>query len=337
MKALTSFIAMALILSSCLQASAQPGKPFHVAKTLSIGGTGGWDYLAVPPGSNNLYVSHSTQVNIINKQTGDSIGVIPNTTGVHGIAFIPSLNKGYTSNGRLNTVTVFDLSTGAPLLQIATGENPDAILYEDFSKMIITCNGRSKDLSVIDPATNTVISTIDVGGKPETAVSDGKGKLYVNIEDKNEIVMIDMSTKTVQAHWPLKGAEAPTGLAIDRKSRRLFAGCEKQLVVLNADNGNVIDQLPIGDGCDGVAFDNGTKTIFTSNGADGTMTIIQELSADTYAIKSTLNTRKGGRTIAIDESTHTLYIPTALFEPAGNDGKRPAAIPGSFGVMVIAQ
>ena len=314
----------------------QAGKKFEVVKTISIGGTGGWDYLAVGPNDNKLYVSHSTQVNIINKQTGDSVGVIANTTGVHGIAFIPSLDRGYTSNGRLNTVTVFELSSGKTLSQISTGENPDAILYEGFSKTIITCNGRSNDLSVIDPVTTSVIATIKVGGKPETAVSDGMGRLFVNIEDKNEIVAIDMKTKTVSDHWSLSPAEGPTGLCIDRKTRRLFAGCEKLLVVLNADNGKIVDKLPIGDGCDGVAFDNTTKTIFTSNGI-GTMTVIKEQGPDKYVVEYEVATRRGGRTITIDETTHTVYIPTASFGIPESEGKRPPVIPGSFGVMVIAR
>lgn len=336
MKTSMILIASLILFLQPQRTMAQGGKKFQLVKTLTIGGVGGWDYLAVGPTDNRLYVSHGTQVNIINKQNGDSEGVIPNTTGVHGIAFIPALDRGYTSNGRLNTVSVFELSTGKVLSQISTGENPDAILYEDFSKTIITCNGRSKDLSVIDPATNAVIATINVGGKPETAVSDGKGKLYVNIEDKNEIVAIDIKNKTVTDHWSLSPAEGPTGLCIDRKTRRLFAGCDKVLVVLNADNGKIVDKLAIGDGCDGVAFDNITKTIFTSNG-EGSMTVIKEQDADRYVVGYTVATRKGGRTIAIDEATHTLYIPTASFGTPESEGKRPPVIPGTFGVMVLAK
>ncbi|MBS1655804.1 MAG: YncE family protein, partial [Bacteroidetes bacterium] len=177
--------------------NAQNASSFTIQKTFHIQSGGGWDYIAVGPGNNRLYVSHGTQVNILNETTGDSVGIIENTTGVHGIAFDKANNKGYTSNGRLNNVTVFDLGTNAVLTQIPTGENPDAIMYEPFSKTIVTCNGRSKDLSVIDVKENKVIATIPVGGKPETAVSNGSGKIYVNIEDKSEIVEVDMKSFTV--------------------------------------------------------------------------------------------------------------------------------------------
>lgn len=304
---------------------------YKLASTFHIASAGGWDYLAVS--GNNLYVSHGTQVNILDKQSGDSVGVIPNTTGVHGIAFIPALNKGYTSNGRLNNVTVFELSTNKVLSQIATGQNPDAIMYDSYTKKIITCNGRSNDLSIIDPATEKVAATIPVGGKPETAVSDGAGKLFVNIEDKNEIVEVNLQSNKVEKRWPLAPAEGPTGLAYDKETKRLFAGCEKMLAVLDADNGKLIDKITIGDGCDGVAFDNSTKTIFTSNG-EGTMTVIKEDAADKYEVIENVATKRGARTITIDKETHAIYLPTADLEPAV-EGKRPAMIPGSFQVLVF--
>src|SRR5579872_4042914 len=217
---------------------AQGTSGFHVTKTFKIGSPGGWDYIASGP-DHRIYVSHGTQVNILDQQTGDSVGVIPNTTGVHGIAFDESMGKGYTSNGRLNNVTVFDLKTFAVLGQIATGQNPDAIMYEPFSKTIITCNGRSNDLTVIDAATGQVTATIALDGKPETAASDGAGKIYVNIEDKNKITEVDMRSKAVVTSWPLE-AEGPTGLAMDRKTKRLFAGCDKQLVVMDASSGAIV-------------------------------------------------------------------------------------------------
>ena len=173
-----------------------------------------------------MYVSHSTQVNILNKKTGDSVAVIENTTGVHGIAFDVADKKGFTSNGKLNSITVFDLNTNAVLAQIPTGSNPDAIMYEPFSKKIITCNGRSHNLSIIDPVNNKLIDSVDVGGKPETAVTDEAGKIFVNVEDKNEIVVIDAKTFKVLNHWSIAPGEGPTGLAYDSKTKRLFAGCE---------------------------------------------------------------------------------------------------------------
>ncbi len=304
---------------------------FHQAAVFKIGGTGGWDYLAV--NGEKLYVSHGTQVNILNKQSGDSISYIPNTTGVHGIAFIPSLNKGYTSNGRLNNVTVFDLSSNKVISQIATGQNPDAIMYDDFTKRIITCNGRSNDLSIIDPATEKVVATIPVGGKPETAVSNGSGSLFVNIEDKNEIVQVNLSAGTVTNRWKLGDADGPTGLAYDQATQRLFSGCDKTLVVLDAQSGKIVKTVAIGDGCDGVAFDKDSKTILTSNG-EGTMTVIKEESADKYTTVATIPTKKGARTIALDEATHTVYLPTAEFETTATTGGRPPVKPGTFMVLV---
>jgi YVTN family beta-propeller protein len=337
MKKYPLIVTLFFALSSLL--NAQNKAEFKIANTFHIKSAGGWDYLAVCPDNNRLYVSHGGQVNVLDKTTGDSLGVVANTLGVHGIAFIPSLGKGYTSNGRANNVSVFDLKTNVVSEQIATGENPDAIMYEPFSKTIITCNGRSKDISVIDPTTNKVIATVPIGGKPETAVSDESGKLFVNSEDKNEIVVVDLKTFKVVNNWSLDSAEAPTGLAIDLKTKRLFAGCEKLLVVMNAENGKIVDKLPIGNGCDGVAFDNKTKQIFTSNG-EGTMTIIEEKSADSFSVSATIPTKKAARTIFLDESTHTLYLPTADLEPkkAGDDPKaRAKTIVGSFQVLVFRQ
>ena len=339
MKKTIVFLLTIFTISLFMGLQAQNSKAFHILKTFHIASAGGWDYLAVGPGNNRLYVSHGTQVNILDKTTGDSIGVIENTTGVHGIAFDKSLNKGFTSNGRLNNVTVFDLKTNAVITQIPTGQNPDAIMYEPFTKKIITCNGRSNNLSIIDPVENKLIDSIDVGGKPETAVSNEAGKLYVNIEDKNEIVVVDLKTFKVQAHWPLAPAEEPTGLAIDRKTNRLFAGCgNKLLAIVNAVDGKLIRTLPIGDGCDGAAFDQGTKNIFTSNGV-GTMSVFYEKTADEFVAVATVTTRRGARTITVDDQTHLIYLPTAEFEqpdPAAPKA-RPKMIPGTFQVLVIGQ
>lgn len=315
----------------CLNAFAQKGTDYKVVKTYHIQSPGGWDYLSVD--NNKIFVSHGTQVNVINEDSGDSVGVIANTNGVHGIAFNDELNRGYTSNGRANNVTVFDLKTLQPVTQITTGENPDAIMFEPHTKTIITCNGRSKNISVIDPKTNAVVATIDVGGKPETAVSDGNGKLFVNIEDKNEIAVVDLKTHAVVNHWSLKDAEGPTGLAYDKSTKRLFAGCDKLLVVVNADNGAVVDKIKIGDGCDGVAFDNKNKLIFTSNG-EGTLSVIKEVDADKYELLGNYTTKRGARTIAIDQAKEEVFLPAADYE-AAKQGERPRMIPGSFQVLVV--
>jgi YVTN family beta-propeller protein len=318
--------------------NAQSATGLHLTKTFHIASAGGWDYLEIGPVNDWLYVSHGTQVNILNKKTGDSAGIIENTTGVHGIAFDVANKKGFTSNGRLNTVTVFDMNTNKALAQIATGQNPDAIMYEPFSKKIITCNGRSKNLSIIDPIQNKVIDSVEIGGKPETAVSDGMGKLFVNNEDKSEIVVVDTKTFKVLNHWSIAPGEAPTGLALDTKTNRLFAGCEKLLMVIDATNGNIVDKITIGDGCDGVAFDAVTKNIYTSNGSDGTMTVIHEETANKFTIVENIATKKSARTIKLDNQTHLIYLPAADMEDLqpGQKG-RPKMIPGTFQILVMGK
>lgn len=311
---------------------------FKVIKSYSIPSSGGWDYIAVNDGK--IYVSHGSQVNILNEASGDSIGVIPGTTGVHGIAFCNELHKGYTSNGRLNNVFVFDLASNNVEKVIATGENPDAITYDDFSKKIITCNGRGKSLSIIDPVKNEVISTIELGAKPETAVSDGKGKLFVNLEDKNEIAVIDMNQFKVISKWSILPGESATGLAMDKETNRLFAGCDnKLLIVMDALNGKVVSSLPIGDGCDGVAFDEKEKLIFTSNG-EGTLTVIKEENANKFQVVQNVSTKKSARTLTLDPSNQTLFLPAADFEtPAAGApaNERRKMIAGSFKVLVVGK
>jgi DNA-binding beta-propeller fold protein YncE len=312
-------------------AQAQGNSGFHVTKTFKIGSPGGWDYISVGP-DQKIYVSHGTQVNILDAKTGDSVGVVPNTTGVHGIAFAG--DKGYTSNGRLNTVTVFDLKTAAVLSQINAGQNPDAIMYDPYTKLVITCNGRSHDLTLIDAASGQVTGTIALDGKPETAVSDEAGKLYVNIEDKNKISCVDLATRTVTASWPL-GADGPTGLAVDVKTKRLFAGCDQKLVVMDATNGNVVATLPIANGCDGVGFDMGLKLVFASCG-EGKLTVIKEESPGTFMVIDNVPTKRSARTCAVNQLTHEVYLSAADTEP-GAPGERPKQIPGTFGVVVVGK
>jgi YVTN family beta-propeller protein len=325
-----ALIALCLIMQTD---TAQAQSNFHVTNTFKIGSPGGWDYIAVGP-DKRIYVSHGGQVNILDQQTGDSVGVIPNTTGVHGIAFDGS-GKGYTSNGRLNTVTVFDLKTDAILQQIPTGQNPDAIMYDPYSKKVITCNGRSHDLSIIDPGTAQVVATIPLEGKPETAVSDEAGKIYINIEDKSRIAVVDIKTNKVDTSWSIAPGESPTGLAIDTKTKRLFAGCDKMLIVVDAENGNIVDKLPIGDGCDGVGFDNGLKLVFASCG-EGKLSIIKEASASSFAVIDNVPTKRSARTCAVDERTHNVYLSAADTEPAPT-GQRPKMIPGTFQVLVVGR
>ncbi|NIG55587.1 YncE family protein [Chitinophaga sp. Cy-1792] len=327
---------MKSILSICCLLALQAGSaayaqehPYKVSNTFHIKSEGGWDYLAVH--ENNLYVSHGTQVIVLDKAKGDSVGVIPNTTGVHGIAF--ANGKGYTTNGKLNNLTVFDLKTNAVLKQVAVGEKPDAIMLDAFSGHLVVCNGKSGNLSIVDPATDQVVATIALNGKPETAVSDDKGTVFVNLEDKNSIAVVDMKAGKLLHTWALS-AEGPTGLAFDKQTRRLFAGCDKQLVVVNADNGKIVKTLPIGEDCDGVAFDEATKTIFAANGS-GSVTIIKEEAKDNFKVVQTLATKTGARTITLDPQTHIVYLPTAEFQQGNFEGKRPPMVPGTFQVLAV--
>jgi YVTN family beta-propeller protein len=307
-----------------------------VLNSYPIKSLGGWDYIAVHEPTQRIYVSHTSQVNILNAVTGDSIGVIAGTTGVHGITFADEFNKGFTSNGKLNNAFVFDLKTNTKTAEIKTGENPDAIFYDAFSKKVYTCNGKSKDVTVINPADNSVVATIPVGGKPETAVSDNAGNIYVNIEDKSEIVVIDTKTFTVTKHWSIAPGEEPTGLAIDTKVKKLFAGCgNKKLVIVNYTNGRVENTLTIGDGCDGVAYDSKLKQVYASNGQDGTMTVITGNAAGEYKVTGTVPTKKSARTLTVDETTHKVYLPAAETEPNSEPGKRAKLIPGTFQILVV--
>lgn len=310
---------------------------YHLISTFHIKSPGGWDYPAVDPQSGKLYLSHGNQVNILNKKSGDSLGVIPNTTGVHGIAFVHGQNKGYISAGRLNAVVVFSLTTGETIKQVPVGKNPDWIFYDDYSKRVITSNHTGGDISLIDPETDQVTATIEVGGKLETIVSDHAGKLYINVEDKNAIAEIDLRQQKVTNTWPLP-AEGPTGLVMDTKTRRLFSSCDGKLVILNADNGRVVDTIAIGDGADGAAFDPATHLIFTSNGS-GTLSVIHEQDADHFQLIENVTTKRGARTISLDPATHRVYLPAAEYEAAqpGAANSRPRMIPGSFQVLVFGK
>lgn len=331
-----SFSVAGLFLAFSITVSAQTISNMKISNTFKIGGDeSSWDYLSVNPQNNLLYVSHGLRVNVLDKTTGKPVTTIEGTTGVHGFAFIPNSNIGYISCGKLDSVKVFDTTTNTITSEIATGKNPDAIFYENFSKKIIVCNGKSNDLSIIDPATNTIFKTIAVGGRPETAVSNGKDKIFVNIEDKNEIVVVNAKTFEVEKHWSLDKEEGPSGLAIDTKTNLLFSTCDKMLVVLDAESGKLIKKIPIGDGCDGVVFDEKSKMIYTSNG-EGNISAIHEENANQFTKLKDIFTQKGARTIALDASTQNLYLPTAEFSTTEKDARgRAKILANSFHVLEI--
>lgn len=318
-----------------LSARAQTKTGFHILKDIPIASSGGWDYITVDGAGKRIYVSHATHVNVLNT-AGDSIGIIPNTLGVHGIALVKPLGKGYTSNGKANTVTEFDLKTLKVLSETPVGQNPDAIFYDDFSKKIVTCNGRSKDATIFDPATNKVVTTVPLGDKPETAVSDGKGKIFINGETTSTIIVIDATTFKEVARYKIDGGEEPSGLDIDRKTNRLFIACggTKTMVIMNAATGKTVAKFPIGDP-DGLVFDPEFKTAYASNGG-GTISAVKELSADKFEFIEDITSEPSARTIGIDLLTHHLYLPAAKTEPATGGG-RPKQIPGSFHVIEVGK
>jgi YVTN family beta-propeller protein len=261
---------------------------------------------------------------------------------VHGIALASELGRGFTSNGREGTVTIFDLNTLKPIAKVSVGENPDAIVYDPITKRVFTFNGRSHDSTAIDAVKGTVVGTIKLDGKPEFAVSDQSGEIFANIEDKSELVAINPAKLEVKSEWPLAPCESPSGLAIDRKNRRLFAGCDNKIMaVVDADNGKVLSTLPIGRGVDAARFDPETGLAFASCG-EGVLTVIREESPDKFSVLENVPTQAGARTMALDEKTHNVFLVTAQFGPApaptaDQPHPRPPILPSSFVVLVFGK
>lgn len=324
-----------------VQSWSQQTTGFHILRTIKIGSSGGWDYIKADGALKRVYVSHGNQVNILDAISGDSVGYVPNTQGVHGIAIAASFGKGYISAGRANSVVVFDLKTNDTLKRIPVGTNPDAIFYDPYSKKVYAFNGRSKDATVIDVATDQVVASIPLGAKPETGVSDEKGKIFVNAETTNEVVMINAKTYKVEARYKIDGGEEPSGLDIDTKTNRLFIGCggNKTMVIMDAANGKNLAKFPIG-GCDGLVFDPALKLAYASNG-EGTISVVREVNADKFEFVENIPTERGARTIGIDLVTHHLFLPTAQLEAvaptAENAHPRPKMIPGTFHVIEVGK
>ena len=286
--------------------------PLQVIKTFTVGGgTGFFDYLTVDSETHRLYISHSTQVEVIDTITGTHISQIAGTQGVHGIAIVPDCNEGYTSNGRENKLGVFDLETLKTLRKVDSGRNPDSIIYDPFTKKVFAFNHTGGDITVVDTTEpNKTPATIQVGGTLETGVSDLAGHVYVNVENKSEIVAIDSKQGKVLAHWSLAPGEEPTGMSIDREHHRLFAGCGNQMmVIIDSNDGKVLGSVPIGAGCDGVTYEPSLGLAISSNGRDGTITVVKEEPAGKFKVVQTLKTARGARTITSDPKTHLVYLP----------------------------
>src|ERR1017187_682771 len=335
------FVAMGANSFSAAPLTAADGN-YHLLKKIVLGGESGWDYLICDSAARRVYISRGTHVMVIDADSYAVVGDIPNTEGVHGIALAPEFGRGFTSNGRANSVTIFDLKTLKVLGTAPTGNGPDAILYDPASKRVFTFNGHSGDATAIDAASGNVAGTIPLGGKPEFAVADGLGHIYNNLEDKSELLQIDSQKLTVTARWPLAPGEEPSGLALDKEHRGLFAGCHNQMMaVVDADSGKVLATPAIGQGVDANAFDPGTQLAFSSNG-EGTLTVVHEDSPEKFTPVASVPTQRGARTMALDLKTHKIFLVTAEFGPAPSatpehPRPRPPAVPGTFTLLVVGQ
>jgi YVTN family beta-propeller protein len=345
MKALRTTVLVAITLFSASAFAAKPktDASYDVAQRFKLGELGGWDLLSVDTDGHRLFISRSDRVMVVDTRDGKLVGTIADTQGVHGIALVPSLGRGFTSNGRANTLTEFDLATLKTVRTLpAGGENPDVIMYDERSRHLFAFNGRSHDASVIDPASGKVVAVIALGGKPEFAVSDGSDQLFVNIEDTAQVKRIDTKTNKVTATWKLADCEEPSGLALDVKHQRLFSTCQNgKMAVTDAHDGKHVASVPIGQGPDGAGFDPEYGLAFSSNGQDGTLTVVHEDSANSYRVLANLATQKSARTLALDPGSHHIYTVAAEFGPAPaataeQAHPRQPVLEGSFSVLEIA-
>jgi hypothetical protein len=312
---------------------------FQLIKKTVIGGEGGWDYLSVDDQNRRLYVSHSSLVEVLNADTHEKVGTVTDLKGVHGAIAVPKAGRGITTNGRTNSVTIFDLKTLKPIVELPTGKNPDALMYDNFSNRVFVFNHSDVTTTAIDIAEGKVVGTVDVGGTAlEAGTSDEKGTIFVNLEDSHEIVSFDAKTLAVKNKWKIAPGEEPTGLAIDVQTHRLFTVCHNGwMMVLDSDNGKVVAQVPIGKRVDGVVFDPKLKMAISSNG-EGTLTVVKEVSPTEFKVVETVKTELGARTIALDAKTHHVFVSTAQYgetpaATAENPNPRPKVVPGTFAVL----
>ena len=324
-----------------LTAHAQANAQYRIAHEVSLPGDEGWDYLTFEAGGQRLFIAHGTRVQVVDTGKLAVVGEIADTPGVHGIALAADLGRGYISAGRSGVIVVFDLKTLARLKEIkTTGENPDAILYDAASHRVFTFNGRGRNATAVDAKTDEVIGTIALDAKPEFAVSDGKGRIYVNLEDKNSLALIDPQKLSVTSVWPISGCEEPSGLALDAAGQHLFSVCgNKVMALINAASGQVLGNAPIGEGVDAAAFDPGSRLAFASCG-EGTLTVVSLSASGALQVAQSVPTRRGARTMALDVRTHRIYLVSADFGPPPaatpeHPHPRPAILPGSFRLLVL--
>jgi YVTN family beta-propeller protein len=334
------------LLLGALVLAAPPEGGYHLLKKYELGaapsGKEYWDYITFDGPTRRLFISHNTEVKVVNADNGSIIGNIPDLRRVHGIALVPGLGRGFISDGGADEAVVFDVKSLKVTGHIKTGGNPDCILYDPASKHIFTMNGKSNDASVIDQATEIVVATIPMGGRPEYAVADGKGMIYDNIEDKDEVVALDSRTNAVKARWPIAPAGGATAMDMDVQHRRLFiGGRNKVLAIMDADNGKVLQTFPIGDGVDTNIYDPETGLLFTAT-REGTLHIFHEDTPDKFSVVETIKTEFGARNMALDPKTHRLFIDTADFAPAAaptaeQPKPQPTPVSGTFRLLVYGR
>ena len=338
---MTSAVLMAIGFSVSplpLSAAPSPGTSgYKVIKTVPVGGEGGWDYVYVDSGARRVYISRATHTVVLDADTYAVVGDIPDTQGVHGIAVASDLGRGFTSNGRGNDVTIFDLKTLKPIGNVKTDANPDAIVYDPVSKRVFTFNGRGKNTTAINAADGTVAGTLALGGKPEFAAVDGKGSIFVNNEDTSEIIEINAQKITETHRWPLAPCKSPSGLAMDTKNRRLYSVCDDKVsVVVNADTGKVVATPEIGNGPDAAAFDPESNDFFASCG-EGVLTVVHEDSPDKYTVVENVPTKRSARTMGLDLKTHNIFMPAADYDPPAPGERRGKMKPDSFVIVVVGK
>ena len=320
-----------------LAGSAPPGRGYHLFRRVPLKGAVRWDYLTLDPARRRLFIAHDSEVTVVDADWLTVTARIPGTQGVHGVALAPDLGRGYTSDGRDSTVTIFDLASLRVVGRIGvTGRGPDAIAYDSVSRRVFTFNGGSGSATAIDAEKGAVAGTIPLGGRPEFAAADGRGRLFVNLEDRDSLLSFDTRTLTPVSRWPLAPCATPSALAMDRERRLLFVGCRNRLLaVVDANRGAVLGTLPIGAGVDAVVFDPATREILSANG-DGTLTVAAPDAAGRYRVTATVPTAPGARTLAFDPQTRRIFLVTADFAPAAEPGARAQAIPGTFALLVYA-
>lgn len=335
MRILARVAVMLCLTSACFAADASG---FKVTKKYPVPGDGGFDYIVFDNSSDRLYVSHGNEVNVLDADSGKVLGNIANTPGVHGIAVVPRLHRGFITDGRSATVTVFDTNTFDTIKTLSVDKDPDYVFYDSQIERVFVCHGDAAEITAIDPDKEEIVGKISLGGGAEAAVVDGQGNGFVNLEESAEVVNFDPKALTVKQKWSIAGCKTPTGLAMDRANQRLFIGCRSRvLAIMNATNGKVITTLPIGERVDAVAYDPDNKMIFASNG-DGTVSVIHQKSADEYESVGDIQTQKSAKTMAIDLKTKRMFLSAADMEsvpaPEGQRARmRPK--PGTFNVLVV--